>query len=269
MLEPQTNILPLNEDMSVKTSSGIPDYLAFRKTFLAKRPGTLSTHGTLTLKTYTAQGHFLELLPFAKRMKAIYQASRLDDPYADFYLMKIENALIKTQAFLREKAECYQQQLSHLVGLQMQLADTDKPLILPIYFATPYAHFATRLLVDLDELTRCVISLNKLGLPLEKPLSELLRGLGKSFRSTLGKSNGWKPTGVTRHDMVENTPRAIDAEQQMGKLDPRIMNKSLRAKLAPRIISVSKQKNVIQAPSENPKTHSRENSDHDLPTSAP
>jgi integrating conjugative element protein (TIGR03761 family) len=262
MLASQPNPLPLNEDVPPKAPSHSHDYAAFRQTFLAKRPGTLTTHGTLTLKTRLAQRYFLGLLPFASQMNAIYQASRLDDPYADFYLMKIENALIKTQECLREQSQLYQQQLSNLAGLQMQLADTDRPLSVPIYFATPYAHFATRLLVELDALARCVISLNKLGLPLEKPLSELLRGLGKSFRSTLGKCNGWQHTGITRQDVVENTPLAIDAKQRMGKLDPRIMNKSLRAKLAPRIISVSKPKNVSKAPTKN-------TIDPDLPTSAP
>ena len=219
--------------------------IALRQSFLAKRPGALNTQGTLTLKTRIAQQHFLALLTFSKKIRTIYRAALRVDPYADLYLLVVERALHSASTLIQEKMQHYHEPFASMRGLQVTLADTQHPLSLPISFTTPYAYLAAKLLLEFDELARCVISLHYLGLPLEEALTSLLHKLGQPFRSALDQSKVWRSTGVTRQDIAEQTSLALQARQLMGKLDARVLNKSLRAKLAPYIPSSSQLKNKL------------------------
>lgn len=211
---------------------------------LPKQPGHLTLRGTLTLKTYFAHKHFLKLLSFASKVKLIYQAAKQDDPYADFYLLKIEEALCDAKVSLEKSLAMHQAIIASASGLQMGLVNTEKLTKLPVYFGTPYAYLAVRALLILDEIVCCVLSQKRLGFPLKQPIKTILWEMSQPWREALLKANDWQFTGVTRQDLIQHTPLAKQAIQLFGTLDARIIDQTQRSRLAPKIIS-SLQKNSI------------------------
>jgi integrating conjugative element protein (TIGR03761 family) len=213
-----------------------------QQSFLAQRPGHLESTGTLHIKTRAAQRHFLWLLTFAKQVKEIYRAAKQDDPYADARLIQIEQALESAQIFLQEKTTFYQQHTPASSSLLLPLADTKKPLSLPVRFTTPYGHIAARVLIEFDTLARCIISLYHWGLLAEMPLGTLLRQLSRPLYRLWETTKNWQPTGLTRAALLESITLANEETPSLKDLDPRVFNKEQRAKYAPQIFVV-KQKN--------------------------
>ncbi len=212
------------------------DKKSFHQNFLIRHPGHLDSEGTLHIKTRIAQRHFLPLLTFAKQIKVIYRAARSDDPYADAYLIQVEQMLDKTQQSIQESITFYQQCLSSYPDLFLSLADTEKPLRLPVRFSTPYGYIAARLLVDFDRLSRHIVSLYQWGLLAEMPLGTLLHQLSRPLNRLWGTTKNWKPSGLTRSMLLESIAQNTETTSSTQKLDPRILNKELRAKYAPRIL---------------------------------
>jgi integrating conjugative element protein (TIGR03761 family) len=205
--------------------------------FFANRPGHLSSEGVLQIKTLMAQRHFLSMLSFAKQVKTIYRAARRDDPYADAYLLQIETQLETTQGFIREKIIFYEQSVPSSDSLLLPLADTKKPLALPVRFTTPYGYIAARVLVEFDRLVRSVISLHQFGLLADSPLRPLLNQLGQPLYQLWKTTRHWKATGLTRTTIMEAI--AAGDEETYKALDPGILHKTRRAKYAPPIIAIN------------------------------
>lgn len=214
---------------------------SFRKPFLVKYPGHLSSQGTLQIKTRTGQKHFLCLLKFAKGVSVIYRAAKQDDPYADARLLEIESALENAQRFIQEKMDSYQPLVPTATSLSLPLVDTQNPLELPISFSTPYAHMAARILVEFDTLIRCIISLHHWGLLAEMPLHQLLQQLSKPIFQLWETAKRFQLTGLTRAALME--PIVHEATSAMKPLDSRVLHKTLRAKYAPRIFITTTHKN--------------------------
>lgn len=218
--------------------------ISFRKPFLVKYPGHLSSQGTLQIKTRTGQKHFLCLLKFAKGVSVIYRAAKQDDPYADARLLEIEIALENAQRLIEEKMGIYQSLVPTGSSLCLSLMDTQKPLELPIHFTTPYAHMAARVLVEFDTLIRCIISLHRWGLLVEMPLNQLLPQLSKPIFQLWETAKRFQLTGLTRAALMESTE--YEATSAMKTLDPRVLHKALRAKHAPRILITTPKKSSTE-----------------------
>lgn len=211
---------------------------ASHQPFLAQRPGYLASEGTLQIKTRAAQRHFLSLLTFAKQIKVIYRAARQDDPYADARLIQIEHVIEKTQCFLQEKMNFYQPYMPVSSSLSLSLADTQKPLCLPIRFTTPYGHIAARVLVEFDTLARRVISLYHWGLLADMPLHPLLQQFNRPLNQLWETTQNWQPTGLTRAALMASLTPDQEAMLSITDLDPLVLHKARRAKYAPPIFVV-------------------------------
>lgn len=236
----------LTEERDIRLSPAPDDEGATLQTASSpKQPSHLILRGTLTLKTYFAHKHFFKLLSFAGKVKLIYQAAKQDDPYADFYLLKIEEALCDAKVSLEKSLALHQSIIASAPGLKMGLVDTHQSMTMPVYFGTPYAYLAVRVLLTLDEIVCCILSQKQLGFPLKQPIKAILWEMSQPWRQALLKANDWKSTGVTRQDVIQHTPLAEQVIKLLGTLDSRIIDQTQRSRLAPKIIS-SLQKNSIE-----------------------
>jgi integrating conjugative element protein (TIGR03761 family) len=202
----------------------------------------LNIQGKLSLKTRFGQNQFYHLLTFAKKVKVIYFAAKKDDPYADYYLIKIEEALCDAKKELDKSLAFHQFITANTAGLEVTLEN--KPIIVPLYFGTPFAYFAARLLLTLDETAQCILIKKHLGIPLNQPIKALLKEVSLPWRQALHVADSWYLTGVTRQDVRIPTSLGEQTLQQFGKLDARIIDRSHRSRLAPDIIFAAN-KNTI------------------------
>ena len=101
-------------------------------------PGALRGQAWLSLQTHHAQrlirGHpaaagkpaIIGLFGFADRLRGIWQGARQDDPYADWWLVKIEDALVAAEQMIKAERATLAQRLEALPALEVAVATSRK-----------------------------------------------------------------------------------------------------------------------------------------------
>lgn len=213
------------------------------------RPGVLRGGATLTLQTHQAQrlvkgrGYSAEkpaiigLIGFANLLRSIWHGARADDPYADWWLLKVHAALEQAEQTI---AACEQEltvQLATLDALEVVAPVSVKPVRVPLHFSNPYAFRAARLLGAYDSLARTALSVRHIGL---MPRDEVERALhlgGRQVRRALQSAVGYRLLGVTRGELAHGTHQTAAASAAMGELPDDVLSGERRAPYAPRIVA--------------------------------
>lgn len=205
--------------------------------------------GEIILHTHAARHYLLGraggavgVFGFAKQVSQIWRAAAYDDPYADLWLLRLYDAIVKTERFLQEQDTFYRALLQPPEGIRFELISRTQPFMFTLQLATPYAGRAASLVKAIDNIVRAVLAAQHQGIALPASASRIVRALGDRLRDVLTLPQSWHPTEVTRHDVMTNTPLAEKARELMGELPAPILTKTLRANYAPRIRTRQKEK---------------------------
>lgn len=212
-----------------------------------EQPGGLRSQTRMTIQTRQAQKlvvgrkrspqvePIIGLLDFGRRMKLIWLSAEADDPFADWFLVRIEQSLEESKKLIQEKTAWLNKRMAELQGFDIQVANSLEPLHVPIFFQNPYGYMGAYLVADYDDLARSVFTARHIAL-IDRALSEqLLQATGKAIRRTFNLAGQWKFTGVTREDMRAQNPNAVRAVETFGECPEPIISIRLRAALAPEI----------------------------------
>lgn len=214
---------------------------------LIEQPGDLRSETRMTIQTRQAQklvvgrksaDHvepIIGLLDFGRRMKLIWLSAEADDPFADWFLIKIEQSLTESQALIQAKTDWLNARLGEIRGFEIQVAQSLQPLQVPIYFQNPYGYMGAYLIADYDALARSVFTARHIALIDRAVAEQLLQVTGKAIRRTFNLAGQWKFTGVTREDVLAQTSNALRASDLLGVCPEPILSKTQRAKISPLI----------------------------------
>ena len=209
-----------------------------------QQPGALRNQASLEIQTRQAQflldgrtgaRGIIGLLQFSRFAGDLWHAAQQDDPYADWTLLRIEEAIEKARAFIHEKNLAMGKSLNALGSMKIELARTQAPAVIELSFGTPYGFMGAYLLSDYDELARGVLTAQHCALVGRDQAGELIRAGGNAVRRAYQLPTVWRRTDITRDEARKATDAAANAAQLMGALPPEVLEMKKRAKFAPRI----------------------------------
>jgi len=212
----------------------------------SKKPGSLRGQVWLTIQTRQAQQFIrgrkgtadkpaiIGLTGFADRLRVIWLAARNDDPYADWWLIKIHEAIDSSSTYIRDWQIELNSQLDQVTGLEVTVAGSQKPCRVPLQFANPYAYQAARLLSEYDTLVCSVLTARHIGLQNNKVSEGLLRLCGRKIRSTFVIPQGYKFLQIDRATLSQGGEKSINARKAMGEVPEDILCGERHAPLVPR-----------------------------------
>lgn len=215
----------------------------------AGSPGGLRSAATLEIQTYQAQKlvtgrekakgvePIMGLLAFGQRMKPLWMAARNDDPYADWYLLRIEEAMNTSRKFIEDKTKWLDGVVAAmgLNGVSIEIACSTEPLKVPLQFANPYGYMGAYLVVDYDALARAALTARHCGLIDRSRSEEVLRGGARMIRRVFQYAAEWKYTGTVREDFRQMNQAAKRASDRMGELPKEVFEGRKRGRFAPDI----------------------------------
>lgn len=210
------------------------------------RPGRLSGSLPFEIHTLDAQSLFggyirneaVGLLQFGGLMTTIWNAAEKDDPYADWYLLKVYDELTKLRNTIASVTQDYQQKLQEAYGrtnLHLMPFASQKPVVKPLWFRTQYGYLGANLIADFDTLVRTVLTANRIGVLLDKPINDIKDEWIDKIVALFKLPARYQSFAVTRLDVVNNTDVAKKAQDVLGKLPKSVLDKQLRAPFAPYI----------------------------------
>ena len=214
---------------------------------ISEQPGGLRSETRMTIQTRQAQKIVLGrrkgkdiqpiigLLDFGRRMKLLWLSAQADDPYADWYLLKIETSINDAKSLIIEKTQWLDEVLNAMDGFDVGIAHSLEPIQVSIVFQNPYGYMGAYLVSDYDALCCSVFTASHIGLIDRKMANSVMDAAGKSVRRTFDMAARWKFTGVTREDIQSQNPSGLRAIETYGECPEPVLLKTKREKISPEI----------------------------------
>ena len=214
-----------------------------------ERPGVLRGGAMLTLQTRQAQrlvkgrGYsadrpaIIGLIGFANLVRSVWHGARADDPYADWWMLKIHAALDQAEQELASMEQAIVGRLDGLGALEVASPASTKPARVSLNFSNPYAFRAARVIGMFDALVCKVLSARHVGLVAREEAEAMLHQGGRVVRRVLQSSVGYRFLDVTRRDLEQGTAKALQAVEAMGEVPEDVFTGSRRAPHAPTVLS--------------------------------
>lgn len=211
--------------------------------------GTLRSSMQLTLHTHHAsriwhgrdasegRATIIGLNGFISVMNKMKRNAELDDPYADAWMLKIEEKLCDTKRCLSELREQVDLALSEIPNA-MSLGENlnVQPVILPLFVNAQLGFMAVYLLAEYDDLARRLILAHHTALIDRRTLERWLNDGAHALRSLFSLAQQYKPSGVKRNDYDSNTPSALRARERFGNVPGDVLEGSRRSRFAPPLL---------------------------------
>jgi len=216
-----------------------------RRTDHVESPGPL--HGQVWLTVQTLQARRLVrgrsgssgkpripgLMAFADRLRIIWQAARDDDPYADWWLIKIHDAIEAKGKRLQTIRSVLDERLARLEAIEVSIALSERPYRLPLRFTNPYAYRAAQLLATYDGLVCTALTANHVGALAHRAADAFIRQGAGVIRGLFALPQGYRFLRIDRAAMLSNGAQAREAIRSMGVLPEDVSSGDRRAPLAP------------------------------------
>lgn len=171
------------------------------------------------------------MLTFARIVSEIVADAHRDNPYAEHFLLKVEEAFARCeQSFEAAQKQLHplQQQGRNLIVRLEQSAPHSPPIEVPLNFATPYGFMGAHLLSDYDSLVDLSDKCALCGLLTKRECSRIQKRITRSLRGVYHSVSAYRSIPVTRTQILENTPLAEDAKSQIAELPEAVLTGEIR-----------------------------------------
>ena len=209
-------------------------------------PGALRGQVWLTVQTRQAQrlihgrngnadkAAIIGLVGFADRLRVIWQAARNDDPYADWWLVKVHEALERVRDLVKNEQAALDAQLEQLTSLEVAVAESMKPYRIALQFANPYAYRGAQMIAEYDRFVRTLLTGHHVGILSGSSTEGLLNTCARKIRGVFAIPQGYHFIGIDRASLTQGTTNASRARQVMGEVPEDVLDGSHQAPLAQR-----------------------------------
>jgi integrating conjugative element protein (TIGR03761 family) len=212
---------------------------------LPEKPGVLRGQVWLTIQTIHAQRLFqgraasaekpaiVGLIGFANRLRVIWQGARNDDPYADWWLIKIHEGIEIAEADIRNRQLELVKRIEQMKALEVDVAASRRPYRVPLKFANPYAYRGAKLLAEFDKLVCMALTARHIGLLDSKACEDILKASARKVRAIFMIPQGYRLLKINRELLRKSLGRSHEARQLMGEVPGDVLNGERHAPLVP------------------------------------
>ncbi|MGW8274717.1 PFL_4669 family integrating conjugative element protein [Xanthomonas axonopodis] len=170
-------------------------------------------------------------------MNKMKRGAEQDDPYSDWWMLRIEEKLSQTDTALRQLREQVDRALTE-VPAALSLGDNlnVQPIRLPLFVNAQLGFVAVYLLADYDELARKLILAHHTALIDRSTLERWLNEGAHALRSLFSLAQQYRYSGCTRDDFAARNAAARAALEKFGELPQEVLEGTRRSRYAPPIV---------------------------------
>lgn len=210
--------------------------------------GSLRSAMALTLHTHhasriwhgraSAEGRpgIIGLNGFISIMNKLKRGAEQDDPYSDWWMLRVEEKIADTKARLQTLREQVDQALSDVPpALSLGENLNVQPVKLPLFVNSQLGFMAVYLLADYDDLARRLILAHHTALIDRSTLERWLNDGAHALRSLFSLAQQYRYSGTARDDFAAKNAAARAALEKFGELPSDVLEGTRRSRFAPPI----------------------------------
>lgn len=156
------------------------------------------------------------------------------DPWALWYLVRIEAAIDKSQTQVENMLKTYRIQLNHWKIAYKQSSSRD-PLKIEVKFAAPLGYRAANLVVTADDAIRLILHAHHVGMIEDALAQEDLHAVGRSVRGAFETASGYQDFKVSYQALKKRDPKVLQAIEKMGEVPHEILSGEKRPRQVPKM----------------------------------
>lgn len=211
--------------------------------------GSLRSAMSLTLHTHhasriwhgraAAEGRpgIVGLNGFLSIMSKLRRGAEQDDPYSDWWMLRIEDKLAQTKTSLQALREQVDQALANVPpALSLGENLNVQPVKLPLFVNAQLGFVAVYLLADYDDLARKLILAHHTALIDRSTLERWLNEGAHALRSLFSLAQQYRYSGCTHDDFAAKNAAARAAIEKYGELPQEVLEGTQRSRYAPPIV---------------------------------
>jgi len=208
--------------------------------------GSLRSNMSLTLHTHHAsriwhgrtategRAGIVGLNGYIAAMNKMKRGAEQDDPYSDWWMLRIEDKLDQTKATLQTLREQAEQVLSDVPpALSLGENLNVQPVKLPLFINAQLGFAAVYLLADYDDIARKLILAHHTALIDRSTLERWLNDGAHALRSLFSLAQHYRYSGCTRDDFAAKNAAARAALEKFGELPRDVLEGTRRSRFAP------------------------------------
>lgn len=205
---------------------------------------TIELHTHLATRTWTGRCpdpgenvHGIIGIPrFLNIMNIIRLDSLADNPYADLWMLRLEERLVSAREEMNTLIDNMKTVFIQLPEMMtVEGCASIQPARFPVFASTQLGFIAVYLLTDFDALMRKSLLAHHMALINRVEMNDLRQRGGNIIRSILVLAQKYRRIPVTRQDIREGNARALSAEEQAGSVPDDIFDGSRRSAYAPQL----------------------------------
>ena len=174
------------------------------------------------------------LSAFLAVMSRMKRGAEQDDPYADWWMLRIEDKLAETRKLLQTLREQVDHVLARVpAAFTMGENLNVQPVTLPLFASAQLGFSAIYLLADFDELARKLLLAHHTALIDRSTLERWLNDGAHALRSLFTLAQKFRPSGATRADLAAGSPAGQAALERFGALPQEVIDGTWRSGFAP------------------------------------
>lgn len=173
---------------------------------------------------------------FVSIMNKMKRGAEQDDPYSDWWMLRVEEKLDTTKGQLQALREQIDQVLSTVPpALTMGENLNVQPVKLPLFVGAQLGFLAVYLLVAFDDIARRLILAHHTALIDRHTMERWLNEGAHALRSTFALAQQYRFSGAQRDDFASNNAVARSAREKYGDLPQDVLEGTRRSRFAPPI----------------------------------
>ncbi|MFJ5483781.1 PFL_4669 family integrating conjugative element protein [Pectobacterium actinidiae] len=174
---------------------------------------------------------------FVSIMNKLKRGAEQDDPYSDWWMLRIEDKLSVTKEQLQSLRQQVDQALADVppalsLGENMNV----QPVKLPLFVSSQLGFMAVYLLADYDDLARRLILAHHTALIDRSTLERWLNDGAHALRSLFSLAQQYRYSGTQRDDFASNNAAARAAVEKYGELPQDVLEGARRSRFAPPLV---------------------------------
>lgn len=217
----------------------------FQRISAPEAVGPLRGQVWLTIQTHQAQQlvrgrsgtadkpAIVGLVGFADRLRVIWQAARSDDPYADWWLIKVHEGIEAAGTLIGQRQQALGAQLQQMGSIAVSIAASQKPFRMPLQFANPYAYQGASCLSAYDSLVCTALTAHHVGLLDSATCQAELSLCARKIRALFALPQRYRFLGIDRPSIRRDGAESQRAGHLMGALPVDVLSGERQAPLVP------------------------------------
>jgi len=214
--------------------------------------GSLRSAMSLTLHTHhasriwhgrpSAEGRpgIIGLAGYIGVMNKMKRGAELDDPYSDWWMLRIEDKLTHTKTTLQTLREQIDYVLANVPpALSLGENLNVQPVKLPLFVNAQLGFMAVYLLAEYDDLARKLILAHHTALIDRHTQERWLEEGAHALRSLFSLAQHYRYSGAKRDDFAAKNAVARAALEKFGELPQDVLEGTRRSRFAPPIVRPS------------------------------